>query len=131
MNRWSGVIVIVALAATTLACMFLDARRQQERIANDVCTLEGNVTSPRGSDRPLIVVLLAKPAGAASDPEWRLVDHFVSANEGRWEFFARAGTYSLSAFEDVNSDLRFQPDEPFIGVGSGREIQCAGGEHHE
>ncbi len=107
--------------------MFMAAREEQKRIATEVCTLEGSVRSERTSDRPLIVVLLAKPEAANSTQDWRLADHFVAANGGRWKFFATAGKFSIAAFEDSNSDLRFQPEEPFVGIGSGRIIDCAGG----
>lgn len=116
------------LAAWACAgCMLVDARKEQKRIATEVCTLEGSVESEHATGRPLVVVLLARPPGSADDADWRLADHFVSSKGGRWKFFATAGKFSIAAFEDVNADLRFQPDEPFVGIGTGREIDCAGG----
>ena len=59
---------------------------------------------------------------------WSLFDHFVNDRPGKWYFSTSPGSYLVTAFEDINDDLVFQPDEPAIPAAPKSLLQCAPGE---
>jgi uncharacterized alpha/beta hydrolase family protein len=48
--------------------------------------------------------------------KWQVADHFVLEGPGLWGFAASPGDYGIGAFQDLNRDLKLQPDEPFLAV---------------
>jgi pimeloyl-ACP methyl ester carboxylesterase len=111
----------LALSVALLAggCVFLDVREQQALI-DDNCYIEGRVAAAGSAASPIVVVL-AQRSGA----QWRIVDHFVLEQPGRWGFGAAPGTYGLAAFEDTNRDLVYQPGEPLLPLATATPIACS------
>jgi pimeloyl-ACP methyl ester carboxylesterase len=114
------VALLSALAVTS--CMFLDAREQQERLA-ETCTITGSVTSARETPGAIVVVL----ARQRDDGGWGVADHFVLESAGRWVFAAAGGRYAVAAFDDRSRDLVYQPGEPYGTTGFEAPIVCSPG----
>ena len=92
----------------------LAVKEQQAKI-DATCRIGGRVDAERVDAAPLIVVL-ARQVGA--DPtareSWQVADHFVLERPGPVAASrASAGTYGVVAFQDLNRDLKLQPDEPY------------------
>jgi len=124
--RWLVAAIAAGLAA---GCTFLDVAKQSAAI-EATCRVSGNVTTAKHAPSPIIVVLLretdARPQTAA---RWRVVDHFVMEHPGNWGFSVGDGRYAVSAFEDRNGDLQYQPAEPHGMAGFDQPIDCRGGGH--
>jgi len=116
-------------ASLAAGCVFFDVAKQSAAI-DATCRISGNVTSAKRAPAPIIVVLLresdAQPQGVA---RWRVVDHFVMEHPGNWGFSVGDGRYAVSAFEDRNGDLQYQPAEPHGRTGFEQPIACSGGGH--
>jgi pimeloyl-ACP methyl ester carboxylesterase len=113
---------VLLCALSTASCMFLDAREQQQRLA-ETCTISGNVTSAREKPGAVVVVL----ARQGDDGGWQVADHFVLEGPGKWVFAADAGRYAVAAFDDRSRDLIYQPGEAYGTVGFDRPIACGSG----
>jgi len=111
----------LVLAAALGACGILDVGKQQEKI-DAACRIGGRVDAERVDAAPLIVVLLRRSAD-----KWQVADHFVLERPGLWGFGASPGQYALVAFQDLNRDLKLQPDEPFLRPQGERLIDCPPG----
>ena len=99
----------MALAVGGLgACGMFAVKEQQAKIDAN-CLIGGRVEAERSDPAPIVVVLARK-----SGESWRIVDHFVLEGPGQWQFMASAATYGLVAFQDLNRDLKLQPDEPYL-----------------
>jgi pimeloyl-ACP methyl ester carboxylesterase len=81
----------------------------------------------RSADRPVVVVLFRQAGDSPSKANWRIVDHFVLEQSGRWAFGVTSGAYAVAAFEDLNKDLIYRPGEPFAVEGSDTPLACANG----
>ena len=103
------ILVCIVLVGTLSACGMLAVKEQQVKI-DAACIIGGRVDAERKDAAPLIIVL-ARQAGE----KWQIADHFVLEGPGPWQFAASAGSYALAAFQDLNRDLKLQPDEPFLG----------------
>ena len=115
-------LLIPALLASLAACAMLDVKPQQAKI-DAACRIGGRVDAERVDAAPLIVVL-----GRRSGETWQVADHFVLERPGLWGFAASAGTYGVVAFQDLNRDLKLQPDEPYLRLAPERTITCRAGE---
>jgi pimeloyl-ACP methyl ester carboxylesterase len=102
--------------------MFLDAREQQERLAQ-TCYITGDVTTAREKPGAIVVVL----ARQRDDGGWQVADHFVLEGAGRWMFAANAGNYAVAAFDDRSRDLVYQPGEPYGVTGFEQPMACRPG----
>ena len=114
-------LATVLLAALT-ACGMLAVKEQQAKLDAN-CRIGGRVDAERVDAAPLIVVL-ARQRGET----WQVADHFVLERPGLWGFAASAGTYGVVAFQDLNRDLKLQPDEPYLRVDQDRLHTCKAGE---
>jgi pimeloyl-ACP methyl ester carboxylesterase len=112
----------VALLLST-GCTLRQLKKQEQQIAAR-CDLEGTVTTEHPSSAPLVVVLIRREGEA-----WKIFDSFTRETAGRW-FFRRVvpGSYRLAAFEDVNADLVYQPDEPVLRALGGVLYELAPGQ---
>ena len=123
--RFAGCLLLLAAIS---GCGMLAVKGQQAKI-DAACHIGGRIDAERVDAAPLIVVLARKigedPARAES---WQVADHFVLERPGLWGFGASAGTYGVVAFQDLNRDLKLQPDEPFLRVDSQALITCKPGE---
>lgn len=114
MNRLIQFLLLGVAVAAMSGCVFLDVKRQQEKL-DAFCTFSGTVASERAVDKPLVVVLVRKVGEDPNiDENWNVFDHFVRERSGRWVFAAKSGVYGVTAFEDTNSNLVYEPDEPFL-----------------
>ena len=121
-------LTCLLVLATLPACMVLGVREQRRKL-DAACQIGGRVDAEHDPSAPLIVVL-ARQIG--SDPakreSWQVSDHVVVETPGLWQFAASAGTYGVVAFEDLNRDLRAQPEEPYLALEKDRVFTCAPGE---
>ena len=99
------------------------AVKEQQQKLDAFCRIGGVVDAERRETAPIVVVL-ARPAGES----WHVADHFVLEGPGQWLLGASAGTYGLAAFQDLNSDLKLQPEEPYLALDRERLVTCAPGE---
>lgn len=122
-----AIVCLAALASLPGCGMFAVNEQQQKIDAN--CFIGGQVTVERKAAAP-VVVLLLRLAGPDPDKSgsWQLADHFVLEGPGSWQFVASTGTYALAALQDVNRDLKLQPDEPFLRPEPGSRFTCQPGE---
>lgn len=120
--------LLVALLAG--GCVMLDIGNvpQQQRKIDSACRIDGSVRTEGNADHPLVVVL-ARLTGTdpRSRASWRIADHFVLDQAGRWQFAAGPGTYGLVAFEDANADLRYETGEPLLRMKDDGLIECTPG----
>jgi pimeloyl-ACP methyl ester carboxylesterase len=123
-------LALLLAVLSVQGCMFVDVATQRE-IIESYCVIEGDVSAERSDPVPLIVALMQQ---TGNDPalreSWQLADHFVTEGVGHWRFRVSAGSYGLVAFQDLNSDLRHDPDEPFLRLESERIFACRTGEAH-
>ena len=112
------ILACIVLATALAGCGMFAVKEQQQKI-DAACRIGGRVDAERKADAPIIVALLRK----AGD-KWQLADHFVLEGPGPWIFGASPGAYGVAAFQDLNRDLKLQPDEPFLQI---RELSCASG----
>jgi len=128
MNRVSQFVLLALASATLSGCVFLDVKRQQAKL-DAFCTVSGTVASERSADIPLVVVLVRKVGEDPNiDQNWSVFDHFVRERSGRWLFSAKAGVYGVSAFEDTNANLIYEPDEPFLDFELDDLVVCESGD---
>ena len=104
------------------ACNMLAVREQQQRL-DAFCRFGGQVEGERRDAAHFVVVLVRK-----SGDSWQVADHVVREGSGPWLMAASAGTYALAAFQDLNRDLKLQPDEPYLHPD--HVVTCAAGERH-
>lgn len=113
-HRAHRVAAAFAVSLAVHGCMLMRAREDQERLAG-FGRLQGHVRAEHPSDKPLLVVLLgASSVGAKSVDDLEVVDHFVRVGPGSYAFGVKPGIYYLVAFEDLNSDGKYDPDEPLL-----------------
>ena len=124
-------ILLSAFVLTTCflyGCDLFVVKEQQQKIA-EYCQLYGSVEPELDSGKKIIVVLLKFKGGEFQNREnWSLFDHFVNDRPGKWYFSNSPGNYLVTAFEDTNDDLIFQPDEPAIPIDPKNLLHCAPGE---
>src|SRR5688500_5374234 len=110
----------LALAAALSACGMLDVKEQQAKL-DAACMVGGRVDAERKDAVPIVVVLV-RQAGE----KWQVADHFVLEGPGRWQLAASAGAYGVVAFQDLNRDLKLQPNEPYLR--NQQLLNCSPGE---
>jgi pimeloyl-ACP methyl ester carboxylesterase len=109
-------------------CDLLAVKGQQQKIAG-YCQLYGSVKPEKDSGKKIIVVLLKFKGGEFQNRKnWSLFDHFVNDRPGKWYFSTSPGSYLVTAFEDTNDDLIFQPGEPAIPLDPKNLLHCSQGE---
>ena len=119
---------VLVVSAALGACGILAVGDQQAKIDAN-CRLSGRVDADRIDDAPLIVVLARKVGEDPQKPEsWQVADHFVLERPGLFGFAVSPGTYGLVAFQDLNHDLKAQPDEPYLRIDRQGLITCQAGE---
>ncbi|MFL6566715.1 MAG: hypothetical protein ACJ8G5_17395, partial [Burkholderiales bacterium] len=109
-------------------CVFLDVKEQQASL-DAACLISGSVTSARTNPRPTVVVLFRQADDGTTGPEsWKVVDHFVMEQPGRWVFGTTGpGRYAVAAFEDRSRDLVYQPGETYGTLGLDQPLTCGSG----
>jgi pimeloyl-ACP methyl ester carboxylesterase len=115
-------ILAVVVAIAVSGCGLFAVKGQQQKL-DAACQISGQVEAELGADAPIVVALLRLDAG-----RWQIADHFVLEGPGRWGFSATPGSYGLAAFQDVNRDLKLEPDEPFVGANRDEPLTCVPGE---
>ncbi len=119
--------LVVALAFALLllnGCVFKEVKEQQKKL-DALCSLQGQVRTGKPSQKPLVVVLMRLPGGRGdARANWELADHYVLEGAGRWFFHVATGTYALTAFEDRNANLVYEPSEPALDVVPEQAITC-------
>jgi len=121
-------LVFILTACFLSGCDVFAVKEQQQKIAG-YCQLYGSVKPEKDSGKKIVVVLLKFKGGEFQNrANWSLFDHFVNDRPGKWYFHTSPGSYLVTAFEDINDDLVFQPDEPAIPAAPQSLLQCAPGE---
>lgn len=109
-------------------CDLLAVKEQQQEIAS-YCQLYGSIKLEQDRRHKVVVVLLRFNGGEFHNrANWKLFDHFVLDRPGKWYFSTSPGRYLVTAFEDVNGDGNFQPDEPALPADPQNLFDCAPGE---
>ncbi len=107
-------VLITALVCS--GCMLVRAKKDQQQIAA-LGRIDGTVQTEHASENPLMVVLLpVSTVSASTQDELEIVDHFVRERAGSYVFVVAPGSYLLAAFEDVNADGNYDPDEPLLSA---------------
>ena len=123
-NFHASVVALAALALTAAGCAFIAAGNQQAAI-DATCVISGRVETARKDASPIVVVLLRQQEG--QERPWRVADHFVLDQPGRWAFGAMPGDYALVAFKDRTKDLIYNPGDPYGVVAADAPLKCAAG----
>jgi pimeloyl-ACP methyl ester carboxylesterase len=105
-------------------CSFIAAGQQQE-IIDATCVISGQVTTAKKDSRPIVVVLVQRVEG--QERPWRVADHFVLDEPGRWGFGAKPGRYALVAFQDRSRDLVYNPGETYATAAIDDPLTCTSG----
>src|SRR5262249_37072957 len=109
-------LLLLALASSLAGCMFLDVKKQQEKL-NTACVIKGTARSVVSPDRPIVAVLLrGRQPGDQAYSTWQVVSNFVLERSGRFIFSVPSGegAYTVGAFDNVDGDLALGPDEAFV-----------------
>ena len=123
----SALSVALLVCIILTGCKFIGVSQQQQRL-NSICRIQGSAEVAGGKSGAIVVVLLRKVDEAKDGlPAWKIVDHFVLDRPGPWAFASDSGTFRVAAFEDSNSDVSYEPGEPFVGTDVGRPIVCSAG----
>jgi pimeloyl-ACP methyl ester carboxylesterase len=129
-RSFANLVVALTLSASLTGCALLHVPQQQQRL-DAACRIQGTakiVASGTKGPNAIVVVLLRKTDASGGDAfKWKIVDHFVMDHAGSWAFATGEGTYRVAAFEDSNSDLVYEPGEPFTATSSMRQITCSAG----
>lgn len=105
----AGFALWIAAASTPAWSGFPDWHRYLEIINPTSATFEGTVQGYSADLLPTIVVLYYD----AEEPQRGVLGSGVTQNGGDFRFSVKApGRYHIMAFEDLNGDLSFQPNEP-------------------
>jgi pimeloyl-ACP methyl ester carboxylesterase len=124
----------LAVAALLGGCVMLDIAKvpEQQRKADSLCRIGGTVRGESAGNPPLVVMLVRLTGNdAKARSSWSVADHFVLEQAGHWQFAASPGTYGIVAFEDANSNLKYESGEPYLPLDSGKLIECTTGGKHE
>ena len=117
----------VASSIILTGCAFLGVPQQQRRL-DATCRIQGSAEVAGAKQGAIVVLLLRKGDGTGEAPStWKIVDHFVLERPGPWAFASGPGTFRVAAFEDSNSDVAYEPGEPFVGTSVERPIACSAG----
>jgi pimeloyl-ACP methyl ester carboxylesterase len=100
------IVPCILFAAALCGCGMFAVKDQQAKL-DAFCRIGGRVDAERRETAPIVVVL---------------------EGPGQWLLGASAGTYGLAAFQDLNSDLKLQPGEPYLALDRERLLTCAPGE---
>jgi pimeloyl-ACP methyl ester carboxylesterase len=123
-----GLAAVAAVALASSGCILIEARRDQKEFAR-FGRIQGTVSTDHASTHPLIVVLLPKAALEAKDVgELTIVDHFVRVGRGTYRVRVESGDYLVVAFEDVNENGNYDPDEPLLNARKTEPIELAPGQ---
>jgi pimeloyl-ACP methyl ester carboxylesterase len=111
-----GVAAALLASLAISGCILLEARRDQQELSL-FGRIQGKVETEHPSDHPLVVVLFPKAELMKTDVEdLVIVDHFVRVGPGSYGFRVEPGEYIVAAFEDVNEDGNYDPDEPLLNA---------------
>ena len=126
---WAAVLSAALMSG--LGCALLGIE-EQRAVVESFGGIRGSVRLDRPATGPLVVVLGRAAAAPSSDVQDEgaatIADHFTLARAGEFAFAVSPGRYRLAAFEDHNSNLRYDPGEPalaqqlFFDVGLGVTI---------
>jgi Alpha/beta hydrolase of unknown function (DUF915) len=121
----------ISMCVATTSCMLMDASKQQA-LMKELCGLKGTASGVKPQGETIVVVLIRKSDpnadnGVSLEP-WHVVDHYVVREATSWRFAVPAGTYRIAAFDDVNSNLVYEPGESFVGADPERTFECISGE---
>src|SRR5271168_4786533 len=86
--RFAGNTAAVSMALISViltGCQFLDVPQQQQRL-NSICRIQGTVEVAGRKPDAIVVLSLRKPEEAGAPSTWKVVDHFVLDQPGRWAF---------------------------------------------
>jgi pimeloyl-ACP methyl ester carboxylesterase len=118
-------LVVVCVAAS--GCILLDARKDQQELAR-YGRIRGHVQTEHASTNPLIVVLFpASDLNKGPDAPLVILDHFVRMGPGSYGFRVEPGEYVVLAFEDVDGDGNYDPDEPLLNASKVKPFTLASG----
>lgn len=123
MRDFAGAILAVVFAIGFFAgCSSFMAVKGQQKRGDSQAAIRGTVSVDGEARGSLVVGLLTRSGDA-----YRLVDYYLAATPGPWAFAMEPGTYWLAAFEDSNSDGRYE-DEPALALDPGKPIVAASGD---
>jgi len=112
----SAMVGLVALCVVASGCILLDARRDQQQLAQ-YGRIQGHVETEHESSNSLMVVLFPASQMEVENPDdLVVVDHFVRLGSGSYGFRVEPGEYVVVAFEDVNNDGNYDPGEPLLNA---------------
>ncbi len=126
-NIYKFFFAILVFSLVT-GCNILAVEEQQQKVAS-FCQFLG-VVKPEIREKGLLVVVLFRHKGGTLENRnnWNLVDHYVLEKAGRWSFYARPGTYELTAFQDIDQNRIFERNEPAIPLDNSKIFSCTEGE---
>lgn len=105
----AGLVLLAAAMAPSAWSAFPDWRKYLDVINPTSATIQGTVEGYSTDPLPTIVVFYYD----ADEPQRGILGSGVTRNGGDFRFSVKApGSYRIMAFEDLNGDLAFQPDEP-------------------
>jgi hypothetical protein len=104
-----GLVLLAAVAAPAAWSAFPDWRKYLDVIHPTSATIQGTVQGFSEDPPPPIVVFYYD----ADEPQRGVLGSGVTRNGGEFRFAVKApGNYRIMAFEDLDGDLSFQPEEP-------------------
>ena len=111
MRGWVPLLASIAIASAAAGCTILQVSEQRASL-EALSRIRGSVSSEKPTGSPIVVVLLQSPDSQEGAP--RVYDHYRLERPGRFAFVTSAGSFRLSAFEDLNANLVYDPGEPVL-----------------
>jgi pimeloyl-ACP methyl ester carboxylesterase len=101
--RWGVVLVIACLVAT--GCVFMKMKKAYDSSLKST-VIVGRVYGEFKEKGPIIV------AACSADPDRMIANYTVLHDFGEYEVLVGHGNYFVFAFQDINSNLIYDPGEP-------------------
>ena len=106
-THWLRRLALTACALLLAGCgQLLQLRSDILEGKNSIAWFRGTVESPNCADCPMIIVALADVSGK------RVQSYRVYENPGNFVLAAPVDSRYILAFNDLNGDFEYQPDEP-------------------
>ena len=111
----AGALLMAGCSAVQEITEQVEEFKEQVKAIEDTTTVSGRVDNRSGQNGPIVAALLKQDGNFV-----RVLNEYQVSGNGTYKFFTAPGTYTVSAFVDINKDGAFQDGEPATYLGESR-----------